>query len=134
MLSHEVALCTSICTARVLKGRCQLQLHHTEVKHLDSGYEPSTKRSDCWLKLKKAARRKGSRHLVSATARQLEQSCGILALLRTTLRAWVTHWICCSNFESWWCSLRVKSWSWNCLLAGEGASGSLKAAASRGSP
>ncbi|CAE7702361.1 LIG6 [Symbiodinium sp. CCMP2456] len=23
------------------------------VKHLDSGYEPSTKRSDCWLKLKK---------------------------------------------------------------------------------
>ena len=24
-----------------------------EVKHLDSAYEPSTKRSDCWLKLKK---------------------------------------------------------------------------------
>ena len=23
------------------------------VKHLDSFYEPSTKRSDCWLKLKK---------------------------------------------------------------------------------
>ncbi len=25
-----------------------------QVKHLDSIYEPSTKRSDCWLKLKKA--------------------------------------------------------------------------------
>ena len=46
--------------AKALQRGCPLQLRHTEVKHLDSGYEPSTKRSDCWLKLKKAARRNGN--------------------------------------------------------------------------